>query len=82
MLPAGSPLLSKEPLTCEMTVSKEESEGTTAHTRANLQSKFEKFLAEGGAGRSNTNELLAAIVRELLLSTKSSGEEKKRSGAK
>ena len=65
----------------EMTIPKDELDHTTPRIRANLQTKFEKFLAEGGAGRSNTNELLAAIVHELVLA-KLNCEDKKRSSTK
>jgi hypothetical protein len=53
-------------------------EPQNAPARPSLQDMFEKFLAEGGAGRSNTNELLAAIVQELLPVGKTPTEEKKR----
>jgi hypothetical protein len=64
------------------TAKKEETDEQDEAARPGLQVKFEKFLAEGGAGRSNTNELLAAIVHELLLAGKPATEERRKPGAK
>jgi len=49
-----------------------------SETRVNLRAKYDKFLAEGGAGRSNTNELLAAIIEELITTRKIAAEEAKK----
>ena len=47
-----------------------------------LLTKFRRFLAEGGAGRSNTNELLAAIVEELVVVGRLVSEERKKPSSK
>ena len=67
-----------------MTTSKKEEsdELHNSSARPNLQLIFEKFIAEGGAGRSNTNELLAAIVHEILLVGKPATEEKRKPSTK
>lgn len=40
-------------------------EGIAKDSRSGLKAAYEKFVAEGGAGRSNTNLLLKALVDEI-----------------
>jgi hypothetical protein len=61
-----------------MTAPKAKTEQGMSETRVNLRAKYDKFLAEGGAGRSNTNELLAAIIEELITTRKIAAEEAKK----
>ncbi|MGH9992385.1 MAG: hypothetical protein ACREAZ_07055 [Nitrososphaera sp.] len=44
---------------------REAAENLLADVRLGLKGKYERFLAEGGAGRSNTNALLKYIVEEI-----------------
>ena len=56
---------------------------TVPEPRVNLRAKFRRFIAEGGAGRSNTNELLEAIVEELIaVSRVAAADEKKKTSSR
>jgi hypothetical protein len=44
---------------------REPAEGVVNDSRPGLSIAYEKFVAEGGAGRSNTNLLLKALVEEI-----------------
>jgi hypothetical protein len=44
---------------------KASAEGEVIDRRSGLRAAYEKFVAEGGAGRSNTNSLVKILVDEI-----------------